>query len=224
MKKSSMYIIFILMIVFLTFIVLAASQAVPQTKQIVDCKKNCSEVKNNENKICLNNYKDCRTVCAENKKTCLNETKQFFLECKEACNNSNKCVRNCSDQMIINKENCSKSICLSDCRNESKACKEKVKDNFSECKEGCEINNFEITKEECNEGLYQELCNGPYFDVVCSHEKYCICGGDAGYKCPQGYECNKEIKNLLPRKGHTIQGYRDFLGRDLGDIGVCEKA
>ena len=84
---------------------------------------------------------------------------------------------------------------------------------------------FDVNEEECENagGFYHEVCNGPYFDIICSPQKFCICDGEDGYSCPGNYTCNHKIRNLLPRKGNTVQGYKDQLGNELGDIGICEK-
>ena len=84
--------------------------------------------------------------------------------------------------------------------------------------------NVSVEEDFCSSsgGFYYRICNGPYFDIVCSKNKYCICGGLINYQCGEGYECLYDF--VSPNKRTmTIEGFKDLLGRDLGLIGVCGK-
>src|SRR3989338_7723132 len=90
--------------------------------------------------------KDCRLSRFLDKADC--ET--FFKACRTACF-STVCKRNCSQQR--------------------RDCTIQANKNYNSCKSLC-INNqvdFSINESECQNsgGLFQEICNGPYFDIVC---------------------------------------------------------
>jgi len=221
MKKNGIYItIGLLVIVLLASVVLASSQK----KQVSDCRVNCTSVSRNETKICNEDYKICRTKCWEEKKACLNETQERFHACREECL-GRWCSRDCAKKRIMERKECSKSECLLDCRDNRSNCTEASKANFSSCKDQCELSPFEISQEDCENasGRFYRLCNGPYFDIVCSKGNYCICDGKANYTCPGNHTCNHDIEEFLPRKTQAPEVYKDLLGNDLGDIGICEK-
>ncbi|OGJ20865.1 hypothetical protein A3K73_05995 [Candidatus Pacearchaeota archaeon RBG_13_36_9] len=221
MKKNVIYIaIALISIVFLASLVFALSQKA----QVSGCKANCTSISRNETKICNEDYKACRTECREEKKACLDETQQKFHSCLGNCS-SRWCSRDCSKQRIIERKECGKSECLLDCRNIRDNCTESAKANFSACKDLCELSPFEISEEDCENasGFFYKLCNGPYFDIVCSKESYCICDGKTNYTCPENYTCNKDIEEFLPRKAQAPEVYKDLLGNDLGNIGICKK-
>lgn len=201
-------------------IVIAASPK----QEIRECRKELSYQRRIEYKECINDYKDCRKTCNQEKKACLSEVKQNYSECKDSCSDR-KCKRTCSQEMRTEKKECSKTQCLKNCRNESRVCKQEAKNKYKQGKADCEFGSFNVKQEDCEAagGFYHEICNGPYFDIICSPKKFCICDGNSGYSCPGNYTCNHDIKGFLPRKIHTIQGYKDLLGNKLGDIGICEK-
>jgi len=89
----------------------------------------------------------------------------------------------------------------------------------------CNFNEFlnDSSKCESNNGLFQQLCNGPYFDIVCSHDNYCLCSGFDNYSCPENYYCLHNFSLSLTRRGYTIAGWKTLLGVQLGDIGICVK-
>lgn len=215
MEKKTNWVLFcFLAMIFLATIVLA------QSRIVRDCRKNCSSEKRNETKICNGNYKECRVECGEVKKTCLDGLKQNYSDCRNNCTERG-CIRECSKEMKAEKKDCSKIDCLKECRDIKNVCREEAKNKSYECRKICEISPYKVSENECE--FYHEICNGPYFDVICSKDKFCICDGAGNYSCPQNYTCNHEIEEFLPRKKHTVQGYKDFLGNDLGDIGVCMK-
>ncbi len=220
MKKNVVYIAIVLLTIFLLVEVLAESQK----QQISGCKANCSNISRSAIKVCNDDYRACRTECGAGKKACMNETQQRFYDCKEKCF-GRWCTRDCSKKRINERKECSKSECLPDCRDKSGNCTEAAKANFSSCKEGCEESPFEISPEDCGNagGFFYKLCNGPYFDIVCSKESFCICDGKANYTCLGNYTCNHNIEEFLPRKTQTPEIYKDLIGNDLGDIGICEK-
>ncbi len=217
MKKRKLLITTLLLITLMATLVFAISE-----KQM--CKRAASQERRAEYKTCINDYKECRKNCGQEKKSCLTEVKQDYAKCREQCIDR-ECKRTCSQKMRAEKKECSKRECLRECRDEKNECKKQAKNKYQEAKEACETTVFEVSQEECEAagGLYHEICNGPYFDIICSPQKFCICNGNNEYSCPSNYTCNHKIKNILPRKGNTIQGYKDFLGNELGDIGICEK-
>lgn len=184
-------------IVSLVLIVLLASLVLSLSKEqrleIKDCKKSCILNKKQSYVECKYNYKECRT------------------ECKNSANNSKE-----------------RRECYKECRQNVRECKANSRANYTECRNECKnlfapvpLSNQTLCEE--NNGFFHQICNGPYFDIVCSASKYCICEGINDYSCPENYNCDKNIKHLLPRKGRTIRGYKDLLGNKLGNIGVCSE-
>lgn len=204
--------------------VLAASEK----SEIAGCSKNCTSSRVSELNVCQSQYKDCKLNCTREKKSCLNASAQEFKICRQGCDalagkDKIQCKMNCSKEKIKKADVCSKRKCFSGCFNSSSICKQEAKDKSSACMANCTGSVLSEAQCEASGGFHYKLCNGPYFDIVCSQNSYCICNGFGNYTCPANYSCSQKIKNLAPRKANTIAGYKDLLGNDLGSIGVCEK-
>jgi len=222
-KRFAFLCLGVLTILFLTSFVLAASFK----KQISECKKECKLNRRTEIKNYNNEYKECRNVYNDEKKTCLNETKFQYAECKETCDEldgmeKRQCKRECSSEKRIQKKTCSKREELLECRTARRECINSLKEEYVSCKNECKHTGILQDETQCTDagGFFYEICNGPYFDIICSSEKFCLCDGNNNNTCPEGYICNHDIRQLLPRR-NTINGYKDFLGNDLGEIGTC---
>jgi len=218
--KIIISIIFLLMIILVITLVIAT--------EVSYCKKDCSFNKRIDIKTCNNAYKECRQVCNDNKKSCLYNVSEDYQICKEECDlliDKRTCKRECVRQKIHDKKNCSKRECLAECRKERKNCKRYVKVKWLDCRYNCSFSQVSLSQEECENagGFFHQICNGVYYDIICSPDKFCICDGFGDYQCPANYSCNHNIKKYLPRKQHTVKGYKDLLGNALGNIGVCMK-
>ncbi len=219
MKKRSHF-IFILLILLIPSIIALSSQ-----KEIGLCKKECSVDKGNAIDICNYKYrqcfisclkkdKECYYECEFEKKYCLSEIKFRFGSCAKNCNYIEKNIT-CGIYKLG-------EIFYEDC----KICK-CVYDGRINCKrtDFCNYNKVLRNKTLCitNKGLYQQLCNGPYFDIVCSKDNFCLCDGNDSYSCPIDYICLHDFSLSLTRRGHTISGWKTLLGVELGNIGICVK-
>lgn len=198
--------------------------------------------------ISANEIKDCKNECINEKKAGSLNCSSSFLSCKEDCTKNRTCSNNCHKE----KTNCLKTVnsdyskCSKKCINIGKniTClngKYKTGDVFldkcQECVCGynarvsckktdfCNFNEVLNDKNICetNNGLYQPLCNGPYFDIVCSQANFCLCNGLNNYTCPENYYCLHDFSLSLTRRGYTIAGWKTLLGFQLGDIGICVK-
>lgn len=198
--------------------------------------------------ISANEIRDCKTVCVSDKKLDKDNCSSLYSSCKDNCNKErlcmNSCVKEkttCLKQASSNFLKCSKKCmyigknitCLNgkynagetflegcrvcECQYNSRvSCKKTDFCNFNEVlndKTVCETNN----------GLYQQLCNGPYFDIVCSQSNFCLCDGNNNYSCPKNYYCLHDFSLSLTRRGYTIAGWKTLLGVQLGNIGICAK-
>lgn len=188
-------------------------------------------------------YRACNADCTAVKRTAQDTCKEQFLECKEDCED-NKCVSTCSKQrnLCLKEANQEHKNCKNSCKPLlAKKCTvgentyiagEEFQDgcDICECKTtgkiSCKKESFcnkdpQISQQLCEEsgGFYQALCNGPYFHMSCSQNKYCQCGGTYEYTCPENYECLTEF--VPPKIGNYVPGYRNLLGQPLGDVGVC---
>lgn len=145
--------------------------------------------------------KDCRYDRTVSKVECAST----FKDCKLACNNSS---------------------CRKLCAKESKSCLIEINNEYKSCKNYCSNNmvDFSINEDECQTagGLYRPLCNGPYFDLVCSQQNFCICQGDNNYSCPSNYQCTANFISPVKRD-NTVYGWKTTGGMSLGNIGICAK-
>lgn len=179
-----------------------------------ECLRECLTDKSLNRRNC--NMGACVNTCSSIKKSCTEDVKFEYPFCKESCNFI------FSDEEITcedGKYNAG-DVFLEDC--------EVCRCNYNkrvDCKSTkfCNFEKPEIDETTCsdNGGFYYKLCNGPYFDIVCSSEDYCLCDGLSDFSCPTGYECIHEFNTLLPRTRQTIPGFKDLLGHKLGDIGIC---
>ena len=216
MKKKSLFISFIIFILLISF-----SQALDQTTNINACKKGCRDVNKESLDVCKVNYQLCREICTNYacKKICAQEQVACRIDVRS---DLHICQKNCISEQLP-------ATCLNGAYNLSDKFKEGC--DVCECKNNgkveCKRDNFcnkntSITEETCknNGGLYLPLCNGPYFDLVCSQEKFCLCQGNNDSTCPLNYEC---LNNFISpnKRVHTISGWKNFLGQPLGNIGIC---
>ena len=193
-------------------------------KLISQCKKDCVNNEKTSKDSCNFNYTACLIGCSNNKEcsyecnleknNCIGRVVFIFANCAKNCNFmfSNITCGNHSLGEIFN-QNC--SICR--CEINSKVtCK---KTDF------CNYNKVLRNQDQCvsNNGLYQPLCNGPYFDIVCSKDNFCLCDGEGNYTCPENYTCLHDFSLSLTRRGYTIAGWKTLLGVQLGNIGICVK-
>lgn len=232
MKKGEKF-IFLGIVLIIALLSVSMISALSPRKPVIDCNKKCTSERTAMTKICNSEHKSCREICNSEKESCLDIIEQTFDLCRGSCYNSSsnskdrECNRLCSFARIELKKTCAKQDCLNECRTEKKTCNDNIKNSTANCKAACEAESAGLitNKEECESsgGLFYKLCNGPYFDIVCTQDEFCICSGKSNYTCPQNYICDKKIKDFLPRKTNTISGYRDLSGNLLGDIGVCRK-
>jgi hypothetical protein len=192
-------------------------------------------------------FQTCKHSCGANatKLLCLRDCSKGQREGLRDCS-ANLCLQECADE----KKDCSSGIaanydlCNNYCRYGSenrtceggfsggqvfaRGCEECVCrfDGKIRCTKTpfCHFDETEISRESCEVGggLYQGLCAGPYFDIVCTSKDYCLCEGSSNYTCPEGYTCVDEF-NVPVRRDGTIAGWKDMIGRNLGEIGVCAK-
>lgn len=195
------------------------------------CKSKCSLKNSQEKSICSSDclktfivdkkecdIKFCISSCNSNKKSCSDETNFRFLDCPYNCKYA---VMNSSITCENGKYNAGDTF-LDKCN----ICKCGF-DSKIDCKKTlfCNFKDMTIEKSKCvsNGGFYQELCNGPYFDIVCSQDSFCQCDGNSNYACPEDYVCVHNFTSSLTRKSQTIAGWKTLLGFELGDIGICGK-
>ena len=195
------------------------------------CKNECSLKNSQEKSICNSNClrkftidkkscdsKSCISSCNSNKKSCDDEVVFRFSDCS---NNCKYAVLNNGVTCENGKYNAGETF-LEDCN----ICKCGF-DSKVDCKKTlfCNFKDLTIEKNKCNSngGFYQQLCNGPYFDIVCSQDAFCQCDGNSNYVCPEGYVCIHNFTTSLTRKYQTIAGWKTLLGFELGDIGICGK-
>jgi hypothetical protein len=216
MKKRE---IIALTIILLLPLVIAATQE--EKQQYQECNSNCSEIKKVSQEICKSEFVQCKENCqdnkcipdcAKNKTTCLKQTSSDFRLCKAQCKEiiATKCIYNETLYSVGETFESSCNIC--ECKTSGK---------FSCKKEAFCNKNPEVPQELCEEsgGFYQALCNGPYFHMSCTQDKYCQCGGTYNYTCPQNHTCLTDF--VPPKLGHYVPGYRNLNGQPLGDIGIC---
>lgn len=145
--------------------------------------------------------KDCRADRALSKQECVDS----FKECRLVCTDSG---------------------CKRECYKEAKICRNDANAEFKSCKNYCSngLVDFSIEQEQCEAGggLFSPLCNGPYFGLVCSQQRFCICNGSAEHSCPSDYVCQTDF-NIPNRKAHNVEGWMTSNGLPLGDIGLCAK-
>jgi hypothetical protein len=226
MKRELSYLCFGILIAIL---LISLISALSQKKLMQDCNKNCIFPREAEIKNCSEDYTECISQYHTEKKLCLDILKKQHEECRNNCSSSGriekgKCLNNCSKEKTSEKEKCNQFWQEKDCAKNMKDCKEESRINYLNCSNDCS-RRIILSKEQCNDsgGFFYNLCNGPYFDIVCSKEKFCICGGNNNYNCPENYYCEQDIKSFLPRRDNTIGGYKDMLGKNLGDIGICQE-
>jgi hypothetical protein len=188
---------------------LTRKEAYEVRRELNRCNYQCARTYVQGKRAC--SISDCRRQCATEKRDCVTGARDDYKGCCQACDESGFDHITCQDGAYT-----AGTVLLRGC--DTCTC---GYDGELNCKESPTCNyDVSITEEECTGGLFQPLCAGPYFRLRCSREKYCLCGGDAGYTCPENSVCLHEFKAKIPP---TLKGYRDKLGQPLGDIGICGK-
>lgn len=212
MKKL---LIFGILVVFVAVVV----AALPSREDTQICNEDCKLEYNeavsecgNLQTDCLENCegKHCRNTCFKEKKVCLKEAREKRQLCTLTCKRG---FSGCEDGAYEFKETFTEGCDVCECNvNGRVTCKREPYCN----------KNVSISAESCeaNGGFYYPICKGPYFSVVCSQQNLCLCGGNAEWTCGEGQECFYDFVSPLKKKG-SIKGFRDLLGRPLGDVGVC---
>lgn len=231
LKKLRIILFISLLIISLTG-VLALTLTSTQKNAINLCKKECSIDKKDEIKFCAQNYKtsisscnllvgyyekrECKKEASLDRKSCIKESNLVYTQCRSDCplkalNPDAKC--NYNDEVF----NASQLF--------QKQC-QKCRCNFDgniKCEDipNCGFSNFTIIEEKCIEsnGLYQKLCNGPYFGQKCSSINFCQCSGINNYSCPNNTFCLHNF--TIPDIPMIIPKWTDTSGNLLGDIGIC---
>lgn len=185
----------------------------------------------------------CRNDCVVARDGGLNFCALEFSDCKASCSGS-VCARECSRNYNLCKKNfvSDYKMCTKLCLGADLRCLNGTFERNEKFAQGCDVckcnaqgkitcsrepfcnRNVTISSTSCAQGggFFERICNGPYFDIVCSQKKYCICAGNAGYSCPADYDCLMDF--VSPNKrSHTIDGWKTLLGVPLGEIGVCVK-
>ena len=216
MKKRDIIFIFLFIIIILFLSALALGY-VYQTKECkTSCKfnyKNSSQECRSTYDLCGENCQDfsCRRLCSYEKGLCIKLTMKSYKRCKSDCLPQQGCLNN---SYKVN-EKFTRDCDICECKKSGQIrCK---KDNFCN-------NNVSVSESVCfqSSGFYNALCNGPYFDIVCSQQKFCLCDGNFNYSCPESFFCLKNFTS--PNKRYsTIEGWRTLSGANLGDIGVCAR-
>jgi len=149
--------------------------------------------------------KECKQDCRANRVLDKIECKASYEECREDCRGYS-CRRTCTQE---------KNLCLKEANDDYKVCQDI-------CKHG--LFDFSISQDSCTEagGFYESLCNGPYFGVVCTQTKFCMCKGNEDYSCPVNYSCVKNFKTAYMQY-YSVEGWVNLLGQPLGNIGLCAK-
>lgn len=218
-----------------------------------DCKNSCNEISKTCLSEDKQEYDSCKNVCllknSQEKSKCNSDCLRTYVINKKDCDsrscisscNSNK--KSCDDELFFRFSDCSNNcryVILNNgitCENGKYNAGESFLDGCNICKCNfdskidckktlfCNFKDLTIEKNKCisNGGFYQQLCNGPYFDIVCSQDAFCQCDGNSNYSCPDGYVCVHNFTSSLTRKSQTIAGWKTLLGFELGDIGICGK-
>ncbi|MCA9485217.1 MAG: hypothetical protein KC506_00025 [Nanoarchaeota archaeon] len=209
-----------------------------------ECKENQIEILNSCKENCEINFSDRRE-----KRSCTTECNRNFQknsrelcnqgECRKECSNE---YRECKTEIKEEFQSCSIN-CPYTALNENITCEDGKYEGGQKFLEGCEVctcgfnsevtcektdycnfEEIEVEEESCvsSGGFFQALCRGPYFGIGCSQQEYCQCSGFNEYQCPIDHTCIKDFKE--PRiKRTSIPGWRNLIGEDLGDIGICAK-
>jgi hypothetical protein len=230
MKKNCIIIAFFLTILLLNLVFALTTE---QNKDIRDCKKKILLDKKTDYDNLNSDYNTCLISCKSLEKT-------YRQDCRSSCFETKNINREIIKFMYQNYDkNCRKTILAPDSKCEEgkynvgaifldgcKICRCNFDDEiYCMTTPYCNFKDINIKEDECieNNGLYQKLCNGPYFDLVCSKNKFCLCEGAGNYACPEDYICIKEFRLTLNRRDNTIPGWKTHLGKDLGDVGICAK-
>jgi hypothetical protein len=229
MKKKIIILMLLISLVMFSGTVIALSKE--QTNEIRECKKNFTDYKKQTQDDILLNFKEC-------KENCKNHEKKEISNCISACSEVKKSSLDLLKFRLTNyQNNCKYKTINPNVKCENFNVGEVFLDGCNICRcdsngkisckltQYCNYNDVNIDENYCinNNGLYLQLCNGPYFDIVCSKKKFCLCGGLNDYSCPSDYDCVTNFLVSINRRDNTIKGWKTLLGENLGDIGICAK-
>lgn len=218
------YIVFGTIFLFILSISLAVGLTSEQQKELFECKSACSLTEKGSIEICKQDYKECSVDCTGSScKLACSKDRNVCL--KAANNDSRSCQKECRDKYVVKPscmngtyevgekftQACEICKCTANGRIDCK------RDNFCN-------NNVSLTASECSSagGFYHQLCTGPYFSIVCTPKKYCLCEGINNYSCPANYSCVKDFVSPTPRQA-SYREWATLLGKPLGQVGVCGK-
>jgi hypothetical protein len=218
MKKGIIITGFILLIVLNVLLVSA--------DEIKNCRNECTNEKKVNTLNCSLTYLSCKdscngnraslNICSKEKTSCIKTVNSEFPKCSKKCSYLGKninCLNGRYSAGDVFLDKCQECVCQ---YNSRVSCKKTDFCNFNDV-----LNDSKICSS--NNGLYQQLCNGPYFDIVCSKSNFCLCDGNNLYTCPENYYCLHDFNPSLTRRGYTISGWKTLLGVNLGNIGICVK-
>ncbi|MEK6890707.1 MAG: hypothetical protein AABX03_01070 [Nanoarchaeota archaeon] len=198
------------------------------------CKKDCVSDKKSEITSCHSSYSSCLNSCNLNSSL----TKSDRLSCSKSCKSERKiCLKITTEGYQQCKKDCPYKALNTNVKcvleNQTYNAGEKFQNKCESCRcnydgnvkceklPNCGFSNFTISESSCtsNQGLYQKLCNGPYFGQKCSSINFCQCSGINNYSCPSNTTCLKnftisDIPMIIPK-------WTDRSGNPLGDIGIC---
>ncbi len=233
MLKNKLTLVFIAFIL-LVLTVSALSLSSNDKAKINICKKDCALSKKESLNSCHENYAQCLSICSSQE----NMSKTNKILCSKSCKSKRKvcikltneeyaqCIKDCPYKALNTNVTCIKE-------NQTYNAGEKFQNKCGLCRcnydgnvkceklPNCGFSNFTISQNNCidSNGLYQKLCNGPYFDLKCSSMNFCQCSGNNDYSCPSNTIC---IKNFtISDIPMTIPEWTDTSGNPLGDIGIC---
>ncbi len=212
--------VFALMLVLLLLpLITAATQEERNQYQL--CRSNCLDDKKISQDLCKSDFSECKTLCISNR-TCSSNCVKERINCLKQANSEHvSCQKQC--KAIIAPKCLDGTYNLGDTFTSGcQICECKANGKIS-CKKDAFCNkNASVSESSCLQagGLYSPLCNGPYFDLLCTQQNFCLCEGTNNYSCPLNYECMKSFVSPNKRT-HTINGWKDVIGLSLGDIGIC---
>lgn len=220
-QRKMRYIVTILCL-FVFSISVASSLVSEQQKEISSCKSNCVSMRNNSIAVCKQSYNSCnlecdnfpcKINCSKQRSGCLKETNNESISCQKGCKEKYNVKRTCMNGTYNNGDVFTQGCEICKCGTDGRVnCK---KDNFCN-------HNVSLTESQCVTagGLYHQLCKGPYFSILCTPKKYCLCEGNKEYSCPANYKCVKEFISPTRRQA-SLREWGTLLGEPLGEIGVC---
>lgn len=176
-----------------------------------ECLRSCTAEQRESRRACSLN--ECTANCYSERKTCTDLVNSVYKSCPQSCSQQNvpiSCGNHSPGDLFF--QGCDACACTYG--GDIKCVSTPL----------CHFTDTWVPRSECAEagGLYHQLCNGPYFDIVCSRANYCLCEGVDEFTCPAEFTCVTEF-TLRPPRTQTTGGWKDMIGRELGDIGICAR-